>query len=157
MWFLGTSRSARRAATIASNADVALQFGRTAIRNFAKDRSSERGGGKLSLLFTLLILGGLVLAAVKIVPVYVNNYQLQDSMETEARFAVANRATPVQIRQDIWKKVVEIGVPAKQDNLKVMYGPDGAIQITLDYNVLIDLIVYKWDKDFHIKADNRSI
>jgi hypothetical protein len=103
------------------------------------------------------VVGFLVFAAIKIVPVYVNNYELQDSMETEARFAVANRTTPVQIRQDVWKKVVELGVPAKQDDLKVVYGPDGTIQISLDYTVAIDLLVYKWDKDFHIRADNRSI
>jgi len=128
-----------------------------AIRNSIQDRSGERGGGKINLLLTLVVVGFLVFAAIKIVPVYVNNYELQDSMETEARFAVANRATPVQIRQDVWKKVVELGVPAKQDNLKVVYGPDGTIQLSLDYTVAIDLLVYKWNKDFHIRADNRSI
>jgi hypothetical protein len=121
------------------------------------DRSGERGGGKINLLLTLIVVGFLVFAGIKIVPVYVNNYELQDSMETEARFAVANRKSPVDIRQDVWKKVVELGVPAKQDNLKVTYGPDGTIQLTLDYTVGINLLVYQWNKDFHIRADNRSI
>lgn len=134
-----------------------VNLGEKAIRNCKEVRSEERGGGKLNLLLTLVIVGGLVFSAIKIIPVYVNNYQLQDSMETEARFAVANRTTPVQIREDVWKKVVELGVPAKQDNLKVTYGQDGVIQLSLDYTVSIDLIVYKWDKDFHIRADNRSI
>lgn len=134
-----------------------VNLGEMAIRDTQKVRSGERGGGKLNLLLTLIILGGLVFSGVKIIPIYVNNYELQDSMETEARFAVANRATPVQIRQDVWKKIVQLGVPAKQDNLKITYGQDGAIQLTLDYTVSIDLLVYQWNKDFHIKADNRSI
>jgi hypothetical protein len=138
-------------------ADLARQPGEIAIRDSKKDRHGELGGGKLNLLLSLVIVGSLVFAAVKIVPVYVNNYELQDSMETEARFAVANRKTPVDIRQDVWKKVVELGVPAKPDNLKVIYGPDGTIQLTLDYTVAINLIVYQWNKDFHIRADNRSI
>jgi hypothetical protein len=128
-----------------------------AIHNSTKDRSGERGGGKINLLLTLIVVGFLVFAGIKIVPVYVNNYELQDSMETEARFAVSNRKTPVQIREDVWKKVVELGVPAKQDNLKVTYGQDGTIQLTLDYTVGINLLVYQWNKDFHIRADNRSI
>jgi hypothetical protein len=134
-----------------------VNLGETAIRVCTKVRSGEHGGGKLNLVLTLVVIGFMVFAAIKIVPVYVNNYELQDSMETEARFAVANRKTPVDIRQDVWKKVVELGVPAKQDSLKVSYGPDGTIQLTLDYTVAIDLFVYKWDKDFHIRADNRSI
>jgi hypothetical protein len=128
-----------------------------AIHNSTMDRSGERGGGKIDPLLTLIVVGFLVFAGIKIVPVYVNNYELQDSMETEARFAVSNRKTPVQIREDVWKKVVELGVPAKQDNLKVTYGQDGTIQLTLDYTVGINLLVYQWNKDFHIRADNRSI
>ncbi|HYL46147.1 MAG TPA: hypothetical protein VEU52_03915 [Candidatus Limnocylindrales bacterium] len=134
-----------------------VNLGEAAIRVCARIRSGERGGGKLNLLLTLIVVGFLVFAAIKIVPVYVNNYELQDSMETEARFAVSNRKTPVQIREDVWKKVVELGVPAKQDSLKVSYGPDGTIQLTLDYTVAINLIVYQWNKDFHIRADNHSI
>ena len=43
------------------------------------DQNGERGGSKLNLLITLLIMGAMAFAAVKIVPVYVANYQFQDS------------------------------------------------------------------------------
>ena len=33
----------------------------------------------------------------------------------------------------------------------------GSVQISLDYSVPVDLLVYKFTLDFHDHADNRSI
>jgi Domain of unknown function (DUF4845) len=120
------------------------------------NRNHERGGGKVNLLLTVLVVGALIFAAIKIVPAYVNNYQLQDSMETEARFAGANRKAEADIRQDVWKKVEELGIPAKQDDLRVSMA-EGAVQISLSYTIPIDLQVYRFNLDFHPHADNRTI
>jgi Domain of unknown function (DUF4845) len=98
----------------------------------------------------------LVFAAVKIVPAYVNNYQLQDAMESEARFAGANRKAEADIREDVWRKIQEIGIPAKHDDIRVS-ALDGGIQISLNYSIPIDLQVYRFTLDFHPHADNRSI
>lgn len=101
-------------------------------------------------------MAALVFSAVKIVPAYVNNYQLQDSMETEARFAGANRKAEADIRQDVWKKVQELGIPVKQDDIRVSV-VEGAVQISLNYSIPVDLQVYRFNLDFHPHADNRTI
>ncbi|MFY9691232.1 MAG: hypothetical protein WA369_19820 [Candidatus Acidiferrales bacterium] len=118
----------------------------------------ERGGSKLNTLITLAIVGAMVFAAVKIVPVYVANYQFQDSIESESRFALAGypKKSVDDIRDDVFKKAQDLGIPAKEEDIQVTVN-DSAVDIGLDYTVLIDLAVYQWNKQFHVHADNHSI
>lgn len=117
---------------------------------------SERGGSGVKLFFLLVLLGSMIFGGIKILPIYVNNYQMQDAIESEARFAIGNRLGAKDIRDNVWKKVNEIGVPADQESLKVTAN-QGSVQISLDYSVPVDLLVYKFTLDFHDHADNRSI
>ncbi|MGA9142138.1 MAG: DUF4845 domain-containing protein [Candidatus Acidiferrales bacterium] len=110
----------------------------------------------MKLVLMLMVLGSMVFAGIKILPVYVNNYQMQDAIESEARFAIGNRLGAKDVRDNVWKKVTEIGIPAEQDDLKVVT-TQGTVQISLDYSVPVDLLVYKFTLDFHDHADNRSI
>lgn len=119
-------------------------------------RNSEHGGSGVKLFFLLILLGAMIFGAVKVVPIYVNNYQMQDAIESEARFAIGNRLAAKDIRDNVWKKVTEIGIPAQQDDLKVT-ASQGTVQISLDYTVPVDLLVYKFTLDFHDHADNHSI
>lgn len=131
---------------------------RSANTGHAPDRMKERGGSKLNTLITLAIVGAMVFAAVKIVPVYVANYQFQDSIESESRFALAGypKKSVDDIRDDVFKKAQDLGIPAKEEDIQVTVN-DSAVDIGLDYTVLIDLAVYQWNKQFHVHADNHSI
>jgi len=123
-------------------------------------QNGEHGSSKLNFLITLLVLGAIAFAAVKIVPVYFANYQLQDSMQTEARFALSAypKKGPDDIRDDIYKKMQELDIPAKKEDIKVfMDSATGNVDLGLDYTVTIDLKVYQWIKPFHLHADNHSI
>lgn len=122
------------------------------------NRNSERGGSKLKLIMTLAIMGAMVFSAVKIVPAYFANYQLQDAVETESRFALTGypRRSADDVRQEIYKKAQELGITTKPENIRVLMD-NGSVDIGLDYSVSFDLIVYQWIKDFHIHADNHTI
>jgi hypothetical protein len=120
------------------------------------NRIHERGGSKLNTVLTLLILGFLIFAGVKIVPPYFANYQLQDSMETEARFAIANHKGDEEIREDIWKKVKELEVPAKKEDIHVGV-VQGSVTISLNYFVPVDLKITQLNLEFHPHADNHTI
>ena len=74
-------------------------------------RIKQRGGAKINLFLTLVLLVGMIFIGVVIAPPYFNNYQLQDAMKTEARFAGYNRKTDEEVREDVWKKVQELGIP----------------------------------------------
>jgi len=120
------------------------------------DRSGERGGSKMNTVLTLLIVGFLIFTGAKIVPVYFANYQLQDSMDTEARFAIANHKGDEDIREDIWKKVQELEIPAKRENIKVV-NEQRTVSISLDYVIPVDLRVYQFNLEFHPHADNHTL
>jgi hypothetical protein len=120
------------------------------------DRSGERGGSKLKTVLALLIVGFLIFSGVKIIPAYFANYQLQDSMQTEARFAISNRKGEEEIREDIWKKVQELEIPAKRESIKVS-SSQGSVTISLDYMIPVDLRVYQFNLEFHPHADNHTI
>jgi hypothetical protein len=120
-------------------------------------RDRERGGSKLNLIFTLLVLGAMVFAAVKIIPAYFANYQFQDSIETEARFAIANSKPAEEIREDVWKKAQDLSIPLNKKEDIVVNASRSDISISTDYSVPVDLIVYQFQLQFHPHADNHTI
>jgi hypothetical protein len=121
-------------------------------------RTREHGGSKLNTLITLAIVGAMVFVAVKIVPVYVANYQFQDSIESESRFALAGypKKSVDDIRDDVFKKVQDLGIPAKEEDIQVTVN-DSSVDIDLNYTVPINLAVYQFTLQFHPHADNHTI
>lgn len=99
----------------------------------------------------------MVFSAVKIVPAYVTNYELQDSIETAARFAIANRKTAEDLQNDVFKKIRELGVNASLKDVHVQMTGDGYVAINLTYSVPINLPGYQFELHFNPHADNRSI
>jgi hypothetical protein len=108
------------------------------------------------LILALAVLGAMAFAAVKVVPPYFVNWQFQDAIETEARFAIANRKTEDQVRDDVFKKMKELEIPAKRDDVRISLA-DGFVNIQVNYSVPVDLQVYQFKIDFHSHADNRTI
>jgi hypothetical protein len=124
----------------------------------AQTENGQKGGAKINLVITLLILGSMIFAGVKIVPVYFANYQFQDSMNSESRFALTGypKKTENDVREDIFHKAQDLGIPAKKEDIQVSMD-NGYVNISLDYTVPIDLAVYQFTLQFHPHADNHSI
>lgn len=116
----------------------------------------EKGGSRIKTLLVLLIVFGLAFAAVKIVPIYVTNYQLQDSMQEEATFASVNRKSADDIKSDLQKKLTDLGVTADPNTMQVS-SVAGNVQISFEYTVPVDLTVYQLQLHFHPHADNASL
>lgn len=119
-------------------------------------RHGETGGSRLKTLFVVAIFGAMAFAAVKIVPIYVTNYQLQDSMQEEATFASVNRKSADQIRTDLEKKLQDMGIAVDDKSIQVS-SYSGNVKISLEYTVPVDLTVYQLQLHFHPQADNTSI
>ena len=127
-----------------------------AISNARRVRDPEHGGTKINLFLTIVVLGTLIFVGVKIAPAYFANYQLEDAMKTEARFAAYNRKTDEEVREDIWKKVQELNIPVRREDIHLVNG-GGTLQATIDYSVPVDLQFYQFDMHFHAVGDNRSL
>lgn len=119
-------------------------------------RQAERGGTRLKLLFWLLVLGLLVYAAVKNLPAFITNYELEDYMRTEARFAAAQRKSPEEVRDNVYNKVLDLGVPVSREDIRVVANPRG-VSISLQYTVVVDLLLYSFDWTFQPQADSRAL
>jgi hypothetical protein len=120
-------------------------------------RNREYGAGRTKTILSLLILAAMVYVAVKVIPPYVNNFELQDAMKTEARFAAVNRKSSEEVREDVYKKIKELGIPAKAENIRVEGLPNSGMRITVTYKVVVDLPGYGLVLNFEPTADNTSI
>jgi Domain of unknown function (DUF4845) len=116
----------------------------------------ERGEGKFKAILVTAILLFIAYAAVKMVPPYVDEYQLNDTMQETAKFASVTRSNEDQIRATIFRKIDELGIPAKKEDIKVT-AVGGRVSISVDYTVPIDLTVYKFDLHFTPSTSNKDI
>ena len=119
-------------------------------------RRSERGEGKLKAIIYLVILLLIIYSAVKIVPIYVSNYQLTDKMLEQARFAVVNRYTEDQIRDNVFKIVQELELPVKRDAIKVL-ATNSVVKISTEYTIPVDLLCYHMDLHFSPSSENKAL
>jgi hypothetical protein len=121
-------------------------------------KAAERGGSKANLILTLLVLGIMGFVAIKICPVYFANYEFQDSIESESRFALTGypKKTPDDVRNDVWSKAKDLGIPTQKDAIKIAMDT-GSVEIGVEYSVPIDLAVYQFTLQFHPHADNHTI
>lgn len=115
----------------------------------------ERGEGRLKTILVLVVIAIIVFAAIKIVPVYINDYELADSMQEQARFAVVNRYTEDQIRDNVYKKVLELGIPAKKEDIKVL-ATNSLVRISMDYTVPVDLLAYHTELHFSTNSEGKA-
>lgn len=125
-------------------------------RSIAANRRGERGEGRIKSILILVIFVFAIYSAVKVVPPYVAEYQLADKMQEQARFAVVNRYTEEQIRDNIYKVVQDLDIPVKREDIKVV-ATQQVVKISLDYIVPVDLLSYRVDLHFTPNSENKSL
>ena len=117
---------------------------------------AQRGEGRFKAIAITAILVFGVFAAFKLLPPYINEYQLSDKMQEQARFGVVNRYTEEQIRDTIFKEAQDLDVPIKKEDIKVL-ASSSVVRISLDYRVPIDLLFYKMELHFTPSSENKSL
>jgi cell division protein FtsL len=121
-----------------------------------RNRRSQRGAGKLKAVIYTAILLAAIFAAVKILPAYVADYQLSDKMQELARFAIVNRYSEEQIRDNVYKAMQELSIPAKREDIKVSVN-QSIVKISLEYTVPVDLVVYQMELHFTPSSEGKSL
>jgi hypothetical protein len=119
-------------------------------------KGRERGAGFLQAVLWLLLLLFFIYAAVQIVPIYTAEYQLEDGMRSEARFAAVDRRPREQVREDVHQMVTKLGIPATLDDIRVEL-IEGGFRIRVNYTVRVHFFRYQFQLDFHPTADSNSI
>ncbi len=121
-----------------------------------RGRRFERGAGKLKAIAYTAIVILAIYAAFKLVPPYVSEYQLQDKMQEQARFGIVNRYTDEQVRENVFKVVQDLDIPAKREDIKVTATPT-IVKISLEYTVPVDLLFYSTELHFSPSSENKSL
>jgi hypothetical protein len=122
----------------------------------ARARRGQRGEGKFKAVFVLVILVLGIYCAVKLVPPYVAEYQLADKIQEQARFAIVNHSTEEQIRNNVFKTIQDLEIPAKKESIKIVSN-DQVVKISVDYIVPVDLLAYHVDLHFQPSSENKSL
>jgi hypothetical protein len=116
----------------------------------------QRGGARLRAIVWTIILVACVYVGWKEAPPRMNDYQLHDKMKEEALFAAASRKSADDVRNAVFERIQELGIPAKKEDIKVEVNLRGC-RISVDYDVPVDLAVYQHVIHFSNAVDNRSL
>jgi hypothetical protein len=131
-------------------------FGGKLGRATARKSSSQRGAGRLkAIVWTVLLVAG-AYTCFKVIPIYTNEYQLQEKMQEVARFATVSHKTDDELRDAVWQEIQDLGIPARKEDIKIENTGRYA-KISVDYSVPLDLIFYHGELHFSPSSDNKSL
>jgi predicted membrane protein len=97
-----------------------------------------------------------IYVGVKVIPIFVNNMQFQDAIESTARFASVNRQSVEDIRAAVLKEAQSEDIPITAEDIHVR-GEAGHVEIAADYSVTVNLGLYQWTLNFHPYARNNPL
>jgi predicted membrane protein len=103
-----------------------------------------------------MILVAFIYSAAMVLPVLINEYQFQDTIQDIARFASVNRKTNEQIQKAVLDEAQKADLPVQAEDIKVQNN-GGNVHINVDYSVTVDLKLYQWTLNFHPAASNSSL
>jgi hypothetical protein len=147
-----TEESERAKAHLPRPSQLGIQ---SASRSRAALRAEHGAGTIKAILWTVLLIYG-AFVAYKILPAYVAEYQLQDKMQEQAKFAVVNRYPEEQIRDSIFKVIKDLEIPVKREDIKITATQD-VVRIACDYSVPVDLLVYQMNLHFTPSSENKNL
>ncbi len=114
----------------------------------------------MKLVFGVAIFALLALVGIKVIPPYFSNYELEDSIKTEALQATYSTRTEEDVREAIIKHArnYDIALTPKEVHISRIGGyGTGTLTIEVDYSVDIDLPGYSTSIEFHPSSKNKGI
>lgn len=114
----------------------------------------------LKLIFGFAVFVALALVGLKVIPPYFANYELEDSLKTEALQATYTTRTEEDIRETVIKQArnYDIALTPKQVKVTRVGGfGTGTLNIEADYSVPIELPGYSTTLEFHPSTKNKGV
>ena len=115
--------------------------------------------GTIKLVFGIFVIVAGVYLGAELVPVYYENYQFKDDINTEATLETYTAKPEDAIRDAIYKKAQGLDIPVTKDQIKVQrHGTmgSGSLTISAPYTVHLDLPGYPVDLHFDVSSENKS-
>src|SRR6185436_608304 len=102
--------------------------------------NSQKGSSRLKAIIWTALLAGFIYVCVQVVPLYIDDYEFRDTMQTAARFASVRRESPEQVRANLLKEAEKADMPITLQDIMVV-DRNGRTIINVDYSVTVDLHV----------------
>jgi len=118
---------------------------------------SERGFLSISAIFGLALVGAVIFLAIKLLPPYITNYQVQDAMDNLARNSTYTPITEADLKKEVMKQARGLGVPLDDRQVTVEKTTGSSVGIALHYEVPVDLVARQIVLKYEINAGNRNI
>jgi YbbR domain-containing protein len=119
-------------------------------------RQSESGKMTFKAILSLAFFAALIFASFKIIPVYVNDYELNDYIQSQTPFWQTQHASADAVRKNVLAKAQDLSLPLAAEEVTVEVTAN-KVSVTLDYHVPVDLKVYTLQLHFTHSSENRSI
>ena len=116
----------------------------------------EEGFLSFSALFWVLVLAAGVFLALRLLPPYINNYELQDSINNIALNASYSQLSEEEIMKNVVAKAKGEGIDLAPKQISILKG-GGTVEIAVRYSVPVDLLVRQVVLHFEPSASNRNI
>ena len=119
--------------------------------------SKQSGMATFKAVVAVAVFAAVVYLGIKLVPPWVNNYQLQDYITSLVRRATYGQGvTEESIRKDVLSKTKELRMPVKGEQIRVVKSTYG-VNIDVKYNVVVKTPAYTFNLKFNPTAGNKMI
>ena len=118
---------------------------------------SERGFLSISAIFGLALVGAVIFLAIKLLPPYITNYQLQDAMDSLARNSTYTPITEAELKKEVLKQARGLGILLEDRQVTVEKATGSSVGIAIHYEVPVDLVARQVVLKFDTEAGNRNI
>jgi hypothetical protein len=114
----------------------------------------------LKLMFGIVVFAVVALLCIKLIPPFFANYELEDSIKTEAVQSTYSTRSEEDIRQAIVKQAHSYDIPLTPKQVRVSriggFGV-GTLNIEADYSVPVDFPGYSTTIEFHPSTENKGV
>ena len=119
-------------------------------------RLTQRGSGRVKAILSIIFLLYVVVLGIKIIPVYVNDYELDDYIRQQTPFWLTDRKNADAVEKAVLDKAADLGLPVTADNVKVN-ASWRLVNVSIDYTVPLDFVFFTVPKEFKHTAENRQL
>jgi len=101
-----------------------------------------------------------IFVSVALIPPYWANYQFEDAIKTEALMATNSTKTEDAIRDSVYKRAQDFGVPLEKEKIKVTHvGANGTGSVTIEapYSVTVNIPGYPIVLNFDAITTNKGV
>lgn len=119
-------------------------------------RHTDSGDANIKAYLTIAFLICVIYVGFKVIPVYVNSFEIEDYIRQQTPYWLTQRANADVIRGRVLEKARELELPMDADQVQVE-ASSASVTVNLDYTVPVDLKVYTVKLHFTSSAQNKSL